>query len=95
MEHINHTEGESLAGVGAERWVVGVGEHLTQTLFVLWVGVSITIELGGWAAANCSKRDGRGILEEYKEKTILLPPGNSNYHLVIIMLKQIIIYLLI
>lgn len=67
MEHISHTGGESLAGVGAERWLVGVGEHLTQAPFVLWAGVCITMGLD-----SCKLRDGRGVLEHYKEKTILL-----------------------
>lgn len=49
MEHINRTEGESepgWGGVGAERvgGGGGVGEHLTQTLFVLMAGVCNTIE---------------------------------------------------
>lgn len=54
---------------------VGVGEHLTQAPFVLRAGVCITMGFEGWvggAAANCSKRNGQGMQEQCRGKTILL-----------------------
>lgn len=69
MEHISHTGGESLVGVGAERCMVGVGEHLTQAPFVLWAEVCITTEFGG---GQLQTAVGKGMLEQYNEKTILL-----------------------
>lgn len=38
-------EGESLPEVGAGRWAAGVGQHLTQTPFVLWAGAHITVKV--------------------------------------------------
>lgn len=63
--------------------MVGVGEHLTQAPFVLRAGVCITMGFGGGAAANCSKRNGQGMQEQYKGKTVLLeqlPLGHYHAH---------------
>lgn len=48
MEHISHTAGERLAGVG-------VGEHLTQAPFVLWARVRITVR------GSCRLQFGRWV----------------------------------
>lgn len=93
MEHISHTGGESLAGVGAERWVVGVGEHLTQAPFVLWARVCITMGFGGGGGQlHTAVREMGGV---YWRNTRRRPYCWSNYHLVIIMLTQMSIYLLV
>lgn len=96
MEHINWKERgrerESPPEVGAGRWVAGVGEHLTQTLFVLWAGVHITVKVyvlggGGTKVSELGYED--------KKETSLFPLRNGNCPSLISILKQIIIYLLI
>lgn len=84
-------ERESPPEVGAGRWVAGVGEHLTQTLFVLWTGVHITVKvcvLGGQTKVS-------ELGYEYKKETSLFPLRNGNCPSLISILKWIIIYLLI